>query len=104
VLTSADVETCPGYGDDDIVVLYASGTHTPYEDLDGEGTGDVDHSATKANPTKVMKDVGSRLAPDGKFFFYSTNHGGQRRCHHGRGADTGEPCRTGRKKVEVGNY
>jgi hypothetical protein len=65
------------YTDDEIIVLYANGTHSPNQDLDGNGTDDVDYAATKANLTKVMNDVSSHLAADGKFFFYSTNHGGQ---------------------------
>ncbi len=65
-----------GYQDNEIIVLYANGTHSPSEDLDGNGTNDIDYAATKANLTTVMNSIKSFLKPDGKFFFYSTNHGG----------------------------
>nr|WP_319493978.1 C13 family peptidase [uncultured Desulfobacter sp.] len=65
-----------GYNDDEIFVLYANGTHTPNEDLDGDGTDDVDYSATKANLTTVMNTIRDNIPAKGKFFFYSTNHGG----------------------------
>lgn len=64
------------YSDSEIIVLYANGTHLPNEDLDGDGTNDVDYSATKANLTTVMNTVATHIKSDGKFFFYSTNHGG----------------------------
>lgn len=66
-----------GYSDAEIIVLYANGTHSPNADLDGDGTDDVDYAATKANLTTVFNTVASYLREDGKFFFYSTNHGGQ---------------------------
>lgn len=66
-----------GFTDQEIVVLYANGSHSPTEDFDGNGTGDVDYAATKANLTTVFTDIGSKIPADGKFFFYSTNHGGQ---------------------------
>lgn len=66
-----------GYTDDEIIVLYANGTHSPNADLDGDGSNDVDYAATKANLTTVFNTVASYLRDDGKFFFYSTNHGGQ---------------------------
>lgn len=65
------------YTDDEIIVLYANGTHSPNADLDGDGHDDVDYAATKANLTTVFDRVASFLRSDGKFFFYSTNHGGQ---------------------------
>jgi len=69
------------YRDDEIIVLYANGTHNPNADLDGDGVDDVDYSATKTNLTTVMSTVGRNLARDGKFFFYSTNHGGHETGH-----------------------
>ena len=66
-----------GFKDEDIVVLYANGSHSPNEDLDGNGTDDLDYAATKANLTAVFNDIGAKIPTDGKFFFYSTNHGGQ---------------------------
>ncbi len=66
-----------GFRDQDIVVLYANGSHSPNEDLDGNGTDDLDYAATKANLTAVFNDIGAKIPNDGKFFFYSTNHGGQ---------------------------
>ena len=66
-----------GYTDDEIIVLYANGTHSPNADLDGDGHDDVDYAATKANLTTVFNTVANYLRDDGKFFFYSTNHGGQ---------------------------
>lgn len=65
-----------GYSDNEIVVLYANGTHSPNGDFDGNGTNDIDYAATKANLTTVMNNIASSIAADGKFFFYSTNHGG----------------------------
>jgi hypothetical protein len=69
------------YTDDEIIVLYANGTHSPNADLDGNGTNDVDYAATKANLTTVFNTVATYLNQDGKFFFYSTNHGGQESGH-----------------------
>jgi hypothetical protein len=65
-----------GFKDSEIFVLYANGTHSPNEDLDGDGTDDVDYAATKANLTTVMNNVATNIPNNGKFFFYSTNHGG----------------------------
>jgi hypothetical protein len=65
-----------GYTDDEIFVLYANGSHAPNEDLDGDGVDDVDYSATKANLATVMNNIAANIPADGKFFFYSTNHGG----------------------------
>ena len=66
-----------GYTDAQIIVLYANGSHSPNNDLDGDGTNDVDYSATKANLTTVMNQVRNNIETDGEFFFYATNHGGQ---------------------------
>jgi len=66
-----------GYTDSEIIVLYASGSHSPSGDLDGDGAADIDDSATKANLTTAMNFVKDNIPADGKFFFYSTNHGGQ---------------------------
>ena len=65
------------YTDDEIIVLFANGTHSPNADLDGDGRDDIDYAATKANLTTAMTDIANHLTADGKFFFYSTNHGGQ---------------------------
>lgn len=65
-----------GYSDSEIIVLYANGTHSPNGDFDGNGTNDIDYAATKANLTTVMNNIASSIASNGKFFFYSTNHGG----------------------------
>jgi hypothetical protein len=65
-----------GYTDDEIFVLYANGTHSPNEDFDGDGVDDVDYAATKANLTTVINYIAANIPSDGKFFFYSTNHGG----------------------------
>ncbi len=65
-----------GYTDNEIIVLYANGTHSPNGDMDGNGTNDIDYAATKANLTKVINRIAAFIAKDGKFFFYSTNHGG----------------------------
>ena len=65
-----------GFSNDEIFVLYANGTHSPNEDLDGDGVDDVDDAATKANLTTVMNFIAANIPIDGKFFFYSTNHGG----------------------------
>ncbi len=65
-----------GYTDNQIIVLYANGTHSPDEDLDGDGTGDIDFAATKVNLTTAMQLVANGIAANGKFFFYATNHGG----------------------------
>jgi hypothetical protein len=65
-----------GYTDSGIIVLYANGTHVPNGDLDGNGTNDIDYAANKANLTKVLNKVAARIANNGTFFFYSTNHGG----------------------------
>lgn len=70
-----------GYTDAEIIVLYANGTHLPDEDLDGDGSDDVDYSATKTNLTTVMQQVANFIDKDGKFFFYSTNHGGYESGH-----------------------
>ena len=64
------------FTDDELIVLYANGTHAPNEDLDGNGTDDVDYSATKANLTTVVNTIAAQIPADGKFFFYATNHGG----------------------------
>ncbi|MBZ5523331.1 MAG: C13 family peptidase [Acidobacteriia bacterium] len=66
-----------GYTDDEIIVLFANGTHSPSADLDGDGKDDIDYAATKANLTSVFNIIAGHLREDGKFFFYSTNHGGQ---------------------------
>lgn len=66
-----------GYTDAEIFVLYANGTHSPNEDLDGDGIDDVDYAATKPNLTTVINTIAAQIPVDGKFFFYSTNHGGQ---------------------------
>jgi Peptidase C13 family len=65
-----------GFTDNEIFVLYANGTHNPNADLDGDGVDDIDYAATKANLTTVMNYVAANIPVDGKFFFYSTNHGG----------------------------
>ena len=65
-----------GFSNDEIFVLYANGTHSPNEDLDGDGVDDVVYAATKANLTTVMNFIAANIPSDGKFFFYSTNHGG----------------------------
>lgn len=65
-----------GYQDSEIIVLYANGTHSPTADLDGNGTNDIDYAATKANLTTAMNSVAPNISNTGKFFFYSTNHGG----------------------------
>ncbi len=65
-----------GFSDNEIFVLYANGTHSPNEDLDGDGVDDVDYAATKANLTAVINNIAANIPSDGKFFFYSTNHGG----------------------------
>jgi len=64
------------YSDDEIIVLYANGTHSPNGDFDGNGSNDIDYAATKANLTTVFNSVASTIAANGKFFFYATNHGG----------------------------
>lgn len=69
------------YTDSQIIVLYANGTHAPDEDLDGDGTDDIDYAATKANLTSVMTFVKKYLKKNGKLFFYSTNHGGYESGH-----------------------
>lgn len=69
------------YTDSEIIVLYANGTHNPNEDLDGDGSNDVDYAATKSNLTTVMQHVENHITSDGKFFFYSTNHGGHEGGH-----------------------
>ncbi len=69
------------YTDAEIIVLYANGTHLPDEDLDGDGVDDIDNSATKSNLTAVMEHVAKYIRDDGKFFFYSTNHGGHESGH-----------------------
>ena len=66
-----------GYTDEEIIVLFANGTHSPSADLDGDGRDDIDYAATKANLTTVFNTIATYLREDGKFFFYSTNHGGQ---------------------------
>lgn len=65
-----------GYTDANIIVLYANGTHAPNEDLDGDGVADIDYAATRANLDAVMHQVANLISPTGKFFFFSTNHGG----------------------------
>lgn len=65
------------FTDAEMIVLYANGTHAPNADLDGDGANDIDYSATKANLTTAMNFVRDNIPADGKFFFYSTNHGGQ---------------------------
>lgn len=64
------------YTDFEIIVLYANGTHSPNADFDGDGKDDVDYAATKANLTKAFNQVALHITKNGKFFFYSTNHGG----------------------------
>jgi len=64
------------YTDSEIIVLYANGTHSPNADFDGDGTDDIDYAATKANLTTAMKQAALHITENGKFFFYSTNHGG----------------------------
>lgn len=64
------------YTDSEIIVLYANGTHSPNADLDGDGKNDIDYAATKANLAKAISQVALRITKNGKFFFYSTNHGG----------------------------
>ena len=71
------LKTKYGYTDDEIIVLFANGSHSPNADLDGDGKDDIKYAATKANLTTVFNTVASYLRDDGKFFFYSTNHGGQ---------------------------
>lgn len=70
-----------GYTDSEIIVLYANGTHNPNEDLDGDGTDDIDYAASKSNLSSVMQYVARFLSENGKFFFYSTNHGGHESGH-----------------------
>ena len=69
------------YTDSEIIVLFANGTHSPDEDLDGDGTDDIDYAASKSNLTTVMQNVGAFISENGKFFFYSTNHGGYESGH-----------------------
>jgi len=64
------------YTDSEIIVLYANGTHSPNGDFDGDGNNDIDYAATKANLTTAINQVAARITKNGKFFFYSTNHGG----------------------------
>ncbi len=64
------------YTDAEIIVLYANGTHSPNADFDGDGNDDIDYAATKANLTSAFNQVALRITANGKFFFYSTNHGG----------------------------
>lgn len=64
------------YVDGQIIVLYANGSHLPSEDLDGDGKDDIDFAATKENLTYVLDQMKTSLTADGKFFFFSTNHGG----------------------------
>jgi hypothetical protein len=64
------------YTDSEIIVLYANGTHSPNADFDGDGKDDVDYAATKSNLAKAINLVALRIAKNGKFFFYATNHGG----------------------------
>ena len=71
-----------GYTDSEIIVLYANGTHSPNGDFDGNGTNDIDYAATKANLTQVINNVAINIASNGKFFFYSTNHGGDESGAH----------------------
>jgi hypothetical protein len=69
------------YNDEEIIVLYANGVRSPNGDLDGNRTNDIDYAATKANLTNVMNFIGANITKTGKFFFYSTNHGGQESEH-----------------------
>lgn len=70
-----------GYTDNEIIV-YANGTHSPSGDFDENGTNEIDYAATKNNLAQVMNTVAKFIAKDGKFFFFSTNHGGNDSCAH----------------------
>ncbi len=63
-----------GYAKSDITVLYADGSS---HDLDGDGKSEITKSATKADLTKTLQDLKSKLTKEDLFFFFSTNHGGQ---------------------------
>ena len=65
-----------GYQDDHIYVVYADGSS---HDLDGDGTNDIDYSATYANLQAVVNDINSKIgySDDAQLFVYVTNHGGQ---------------------------
>ncbi|PTN10006.1 C13 family peptidase [Nitrosomonas aestuarii] len=65
------------FDDEEIIVLFANGTHLPTADLDDDGRDDIDFAATKANLANVLNQVAGNMDGTGKFFFYSTNHGGQ---------------------------
>ena len=61
-----------GNTSDNIYVIYADGD----ADLDGDGTNDVDYTATKANVVGVLTMLSNNLGPDDVLFVYVTNHGG----------------------------
>ena len=65
-----------GYQDDHIYVVYADGSS---HDLDGDGTNDIDYSATYSNLQAVVNDINSKIdySDDAQLFVYVTNHGGQ---------------------------
>lgn len=81
-----------GYRDSDIYVLMSDGksgsedrniansTSNPkYDssplDLDGDGGGDIDYSATKSNITYVFNQLSKKITPDDNLFVFTTDHG-----------------------------
>ena len=61
-----------GYTKENILVLLKWGG---YYDLDGDGLGDVDFSATKANADTVFARLGRVMTHGDMLFFYATDHG-----------------------------
>ncbi len=77
-----------GYSPDNIYVLISDGTDpgadrritsTTYDssplDLDGNGTDDIQYSATKANISKVFDILAKRVTQDDDLFVFTTDHG-----------------------------
>ena len=56
------------FDDEEIVMLYANGTHLPSQDIDGDGQDDVDFAATKANLANVLDEVADKIDIGGTFF------------------------------------
>lgn len=64
------------FSDSEIRVVYANGTRQGSEDLDGDGTADIDFAATLTGLDSAFSEVALALSNGGAFFFFATNHGG----------------------------
>lgn len=74
-----------GFLDENIHVLFADGTDPGVDrpdgsssplDFDGDGTPDIEYSATKANIALVFNNLAAKLGSDDILYVFATDHGG----------------------------